>query len=74
MTGIVVSGATMGSMYDDDDASVRLEIVERKLSRMEPDDPEMPALLKEARTLRKDQRRRHLEKELSDMTSAQEEF
>ena len=39
MTGIVVSGAMMGAMHGDDDASVRLEIIERKLSRMGPDDP-----------------------------------
>ena len=69
MTGIVVSGAMMGAMHGDDDASVRLEIIERKLSRMGPDDPEMPALFKESRTLRRNQRKVRLEKELEDMNN-----
>ena len=63
------SGAMMGAMHGDDDASGRLEIIERKLSRMGPDDPEMPALLKESRTLRRNQRKVRLEKELEDMNN-----
>ena len=53
-------------MAEHDDASIRLEILERKLATMSPDDPEMPALLKEARTLQRDRRVRQLQKELVD--------
>jgi|TARA_R100001086_G_scaffold167083_1_gene90684 hypothetical protein len=72
MPGIVISGKMLESFGEHDEDNVRLDIVERKLAKMEPDDPEMPALLKEARTLRRDRRIRQLSKELEDMKNGED--
>jgi hypothetical protein len=69
--GVVVSGMLSQLMNekeeDKHDGAVRLEVIERKLSKMDPDDPEMPALLKEARALRAEMRKFHLQKQIDDI-------
>ena len=72
MPGVVISSKMLESFGEHDDDNVRLDIVERKLAKMEPDDPEMPALLKEARALRRDRRIRQLSKELEEMKNGED--
>lgn len=76
--GAVVVSKALGELMKGEkenkhDGAVRLEVIERKLSQMDPDDEEMPALLKEARSLRAEMRKFHLQKQIDDIDNGNDE-